>query len=118
MSPELAEQLLALLAITITAIFGWVSRYIVAKMKAGAARDAVLELTLSAEMVVRHVEQTLRPAMKDGKLTAEEKSQLKAAATRGVTEQLSTTGRKLGKEAIDHAIEAAVHKIHQEQPPA
>lgn len=104
----------------ILAVLGAAYRLIAAKLKPGAVRDALEEGVMAAEVVVRHLEQTVRPelakALEDGSLSKEEASELKGLAMESMHETVSPQAKKLlAKNAerldalFDKLIEAQVH---------
>src|SRR4029079_11313258 len=97
--PALLQALLPVLSLLVTLLFAYLTRVAAERMKAGAAKDATLELVAAAEVVVRNVEQTVKPALiraaADGKLSAEDFELLKGKALVDLKEHFSDQGQKV-----------------------
>lgn len=109
-----------LLEFGILTIVGLAFKVIAARLKPGAVRDALEEGVLAAEVVVRNLEQTVRPelakALEDGSLSQEEASELKEMAMEAMHETVSPQAKKLlasNAERLDiyfsQLIESQVH---------
>lgn len=117
MTPEITEALMLLLSTLITLFFGWLAKSAATWFKSQTTLNASQELVIAAELAVREVEQTLRAGLEDGKLTAEEKSQLRHAAVMAARDHLGGTVTRLATDHVDaamtRAIEAAVNKLRE-----
>lgn len=115
MTPEILDTIVTLAVMVVMALISALVPAAHKYLKSGIAHNGAAELTIAAETVVRYVEQTMRPLVKDGKLTSDDAEMLKAAAMRGLAQYLDTRGRKFAAETMDVAIEASVQKLRQEQ---
>lgn len=117
-----------LAALVVTLLLAMLTKAIMERMKAGQARDVALELAQSSEVVVRHLEQTLRPVLEagaaDGKLTHGDIAALKSAAITDLKDQMSNQGLKLLaansarlEDVLSRSIESAVSKKNEAAPP-
>ena len=102
---KMLSDLLPVVGTLLTAILGWVSiqaeRYIRAKISNSYAQNALIRLNETAEIVVKELSQTYVDGLKektaDGKLTEEEKRQLKEMAVTKMKSYLGVEGLKLLK---------------------
>lgn len=126
--PIVVDALLPLLALVVTLVFASLRKQIGERLEAGKARDAALELVTAAETSVRHVEQTIKPALveaaADGKLTPEDYAVLRARAIHELKDQLSLQSTKIIEAnsarletVLERAIEAQVSKLKETRPP-
>jgi hypothetical protein len=109
----------------VASLRGWLAQ----RLKAGAAKDAALELVSVAETSVRHVAQTVRPELEkaaaDGQLSPEDLAELKRTAVESTRDQLSKQASALIasnsdrlEDVIGRAVEAAVNKTNTEKKAA
>ena len=116
------EFLWKLPAIFIAGLFTYAVVLIRSRMGAGKSRDALIELTKAAQVVVLDLEQRLRPklvaAASDGRLAPAERTEIKNEAMAALKDLFSNQGQKVlaaggahVDEAMSRAIEAEVFKL-------
>lgn len=119
----IALAVLTLASGIVTALLGWLAKSVNARMKSGAAKDAALEIIEVARVVVKNIEQTLKPRLlkeSGGKLTPTDIETLQDTAFLDMKDQVSDQAQRVLKAngtRVDHAmmraVESAVIEVKQ-----